>query len=200
MAGTAPAADSAGNIYLLAGNGTFDTTLNANGFPSSGDYGNSFLKISTSAGLKVADYFATFDTVAQSNADNDLGSGGVLLLPDLMDGSGMTRHLALGAGKDSNIYVVDRDNMGKFNPSANSNYQQISGGSGGRCVLEGGVFQQHGVLRSGGGCDQGILDQRCEAFGHACESDGEQLWVSGIDAEHFGQRKQQRNPVGCGEC
>jgi hypothetical protein len=136
MAGTAPAADSAGNIYLLAGNGTFDTTLNANGFPSSGDYGNSFLKISTSSGLAVADYFATFDTVAQSNADNDLGSGGVLLLPDLMDGSGMTRHLALGAGKDGNIYVVDRDNMGKFNPSTNSNYQEISG------ALGGGVFSK----------------------------------------------------------
>ncbi len=136
MAGTAPAADSAGNIYLLAGNGTFDTTLNASGFPSSGDYGNSFLKISTTAGLAVADYFATFDTVAQSNADNDLGSGGVLLLPDLMDGSGMTRHLALGAGKDGNIYVVDRDNMGKFNPSTNSNYQEISG------ALGGGVFSK----------------------------------------------------------
>jgi hypothetical protein len=140
MAGNAPAADSAGNIYLLDANGTFDTTLDGNGFPSGGDYGNAFLKISTSGGLKVADYFATFDTVAQSNADNDLGSGGVILLPDFTDGGGMTRHLAVGAGKDSNIYVVDRDNLGKFNPSANNNYQQVSGGLGGSVFSKAAYF------------------------------------------------------------
>jgi len=140
MAGNAPAADSAGNIYLLDANGTFDTTLDGNGFPSGGDYGNAFMKISTAGGLKVADYFATFDTVSQSNADNDLGSGGVVLLPDLTDGGGMTRHLAVGAGKDGNIYVVDRDNMGKFNPSSNNNYQQISGGLGGSVFSKAAYF------------------------------------------------------------
>jgi hypothetical protein len=40
MAGAGPAADSVGNIYLLAGNGTFDTTLDGSGFPSHGDFGN----------------------------------------------------------------------------------------------------------------------------------------------------------------
>ena len=76
MAGAGPAADSSGNIYFLTGNGTFDTTLDANGFPNQGDFGNSFVKVSTSGGLSVADYFAMSNTVSESNADEDLGSGG----------------------------------------------------------------------------------------------------------------------------
>ena len=131
MAGAGPAADSAGNIYLLDGNGTFDTTLNASGFPSLGNFGNAFLKISTTGGLAVADYFATFDTVSKSNADSDLGSGGTLVLPDLVDGAGQTRHLAVGAGKDAHIYVVDREMMGKWNASTNAIYQDITGALGG---------------------------------------------------------------------
>ncbi len=131
MAGAGPAADSAGNIYLLDGNGTFDTTLTGSGFPSHGDFGNAFLKVATSAGLSVADFFATFDTVQASDGDVDLGSGGTLVLPDLVDGLGLTRHLAVGAGKDAHIYVVDRDSMGKWNASSNRAYQDISGALGG---------------------------------------------------------------------
>jgi hypothetical protein len=131
MAGAGPAADAAGNIYLLDGNGTFDTTLNAGGFPSLGNFGNAFLKISTTGNLAVADYFATFDTVSKSNADSDLGSGGTLVLPDLVDGAGQTRHLAVGAGKDAHIYVVDREAMGKWNASTNAIYQDITGALGG---------------------------------------------------------------------
>jgi len=130
MAGAGPAADALGNVYLLDGNGTFDTTLNGSGFPSQGNFGNAFLKISTSSGLAVADYFATFNTVSQSNADTDLGSGGTLVLPDLADGTGRTRHLAVGAGKDAHIYVVDRGSMGKWNSSSNQIYQDISGALG----------------------------------------------------------------------
>ena len=136
MSGAGPAADSLGNIYFLAANGTFDTTLNANGFPVNGDYGNAFMKLSTSGNsLSVADYFTMRNTVAESNADQDLGSGGALLLPNLTDSSGNTRHLAVGAGKDSVIYVVDRDSMGKFNSTSDNIYQEISanglsGGSG----------------------------------------------------------------------
>jgi hypothetical protein len=131
MAGAGPAADPQGNIYVLDGNGTFDTTLTSAGFPNQGNFGNGFLKIATSSSLAVADYFATFDTVAATNADRDLGSGGTLVLPDLVDSIGAARHLAVGAGKDAHIYVVDRDSMGKFNPSANLNYQDINGALGG---------------------------------------------------------------------
>jgi hypothetical protein len=134
MAGAGPAADSAGNIYLLNGNGTFDTSLDASGFPRQRNFGNAFLKVSTSSGLAVADYFATFDTVAKSNADTDLGSGGTLVLPDLVDGTGQVRQLAVGAGKDAHIYVVDRASMGKWNASTNQIYQDITG------ALSGTVF------------------------------------------------------------
>jgi outer membrane protein assembly factor BamB len=129
--GAGPALDAGGSLYLLAGNGTFDTTLTASGFPASNDFGNGFLKIATSGQLSVSDYFATSDTVAQSNADYDLGSGGAMVLPDQIDSSGATRHLAIGAGKDGNMYIVDRDSMGKFDPTANHAYQVISGTLGG---------------------------------------------------------------------
>src|SRR5258708_3028033 len=125
MAGAGPAADSVGNIYLLDGNGTFDTTLDGSGFPSTRNFGNAFLKVSTGSGLAVADYFATFDTVAQSNADGDLGSGGTMVLPDLVDGTGGVRHLAVGAGKDGHIYVVAPASMGKWSPPSNPGYPDL---------------------------------------------------------------------------
>ena len=57
MAGAGLAADSSGNIYFLDANGDFDTNLTAQGFPTDGDYGNAFMKLSTSGGLAVEDYF-----------------------------------------------------------------------------------------------------------------------------------------------
>jgi hypothetical protein len=128
MSGGGLAADSSGNIYFLAANGTFDTTLDAKGFPADGDYGNAFIKLSTNSNsLSVADYFSMHNTVSESNADLDLGSGGALVLPDLMDGLGNTWHLAVGAGKDAVIYVVNRDSMGKFNPNNdNAIYQEVT--------------------------------------------------------------------------
>ena len=135
MAGGGPAADASGNVYLLTANGAFETTMDAKGFPSAQDYGNSFLKISSAAaGLSVLDYFTMSNEVAESNADQDLGSGGELLLPDLMDSTNTVRHLMVGAGKDGNIYVVDRDSMGKFNASSNKNYQTLTG------ALPGGIW------------------------------------------------------------
>ncbi len=126
MAGSGPAADSNGNIFLLGGNGTFDTTLTTQGFPIDGDYGNAFLKLSTTGGtLAVADYFNMYNTVTLSNADWDLGSGGVMVLPDITDNGGQVHHLAVGAGKEGNIYIVDRDNMGKWNPNNNNNVYQV---------------------------------------------------------------------------
>jgi outer membrane protein assembly factor BamB len=133
-AGGGPAADTLGNIYLMAGNGTFDTTLDASSFPNHRNFGNAFLALSTSPGLAVADYFATFDTVAQSAADLDLGSGGPIVLPALTDSSQQTRRLVVGVGKDRRIFVLDRDRMGKFDADRNNVYQELSG------VLAGGMF------------------------------------------------------------
>ena len=140
MSGGGMAADSAGNIFLLDGNGTFDPKLDAAGMPVNGDFGNTFLKLSPKGNtLRVADYFAPHDTVLNSDQDRDLGSGGLLLLPDLKDDHGITRHLAVGAGKanfrsgKTVIYVVNRDAMGKFNPASDGAlYQKISNGLGGK--------------------------------------------------------------------
>lgn len=125
MSGAGLAADSSGNIYFLAGNGTFDTTLNSQGFPEKGDYGNAFMKLSTAGQkLAVSDYFMMHDTVEESRKDLDLGSGGAMVLPDLQDNSGKAHDLAVGAGKDDIIYVVNRDSMGKFNPNNDSTIYQ----------------------------------------------------------------------------
>lgn len=135
MAGGGPSADSAGNVYLLSANGVFETTADAQGFPNMQDYGNSFLKLATTGGtLTVADYFAMSNEVAESYSDIDLGSGGQLLLPDLTDDTHAVRHLMIGAGKDTNLYVVSRDAMGKFNPAKNLIWQELDG------VLPGGIW------------------------------------------------------------
>ncbi len=126
QAGAGPAVDSAGNMYVLMGNGTFDVSLNSNGFPAKGDYGNGFVKISTAGGTTaVTDYFTMSNAVSESNADQDLGSGGAMVLPSLSDSQGNARSLAVGAGKDGNLYVVDRNNMGKFSPNTNTIYQEL---------------------------------------------------------------------------
>jgi hypothetical protein len=127
MSGAGLAGDTQGNIFFLDANGTFDSTLTANGFPVHGNFGNAFMKVSTTGNvLAAADYFAAYNLQSESDADQDLGSGGAMLLPDQTDAKGNIRHLAVGAGKDTNIYVVDRDNMGKFNASSNNAiYQEL---------------------------------------------------------------------------
>ena len=122
-------------LYFLDANGTFDTTLNSSGFPQNGDFGQAFLKVSTANNqLAVADYFEMYNGPSESNEDRDFGSGGALLLPAMQDTGGTTRNLAVGAGKDSNIYIVDRSNLGKFHASGNQIYQEIDG------VLSGGMW------------------------------------------------------------
>jgi len=142
-----PSADAAGNIYAMVGNGIFDTTLTAGGFPVGNDYGNAILKLSPAgSGLGVLDYFTMYNTVSESAGDSDLGSGGLMLLPDQLDATNTTRHLAVGAGKDHNIYLVDRDNMGKFVPGAQSNsyayevFNPFPANSPGGCNGIAGVF------------------------------------------------------------
>ncbi len=128
MSGAGLAADASGNIYFLDANGTLDPTVNGNGFPINADYGNAIVELSTANSSRaVADYFEPYNSISESNADVDLGSGGALLLPDLTDSSGKVRHLIVGAGKDRNIYIGDRDNLGKYNSANNGNlYQELT--------------------------------------------------------------------------
>jgi hypothetical protein len=134
-AGSGLTADNDGNIYFLDANGVFDSTLNSSGFPSQGDFGNAFVKLTMQAGLlTVADYFEMDNGQTESEDDTDLGSGGAILLPIMKDASGNTWQLAAGAGKDGNLYLVNRNSMGKFNPNANNIRQELSG------VLPGGIW------------------------------------------------------------
>jgi len=114
MGGNGPLVGGATNLYFEVGNGNFDGTT---------EYGDSFVKLSTSSGLAVADYFTPFDQAALSSADRDLGSGGPVLLPDSV-GSISHPHLILGAGKAGTIYLIDRDNMGQFNAANDSQIVQ----------------------------------------------------------------------------
>jgi hypothetical protein len=103
QSGDGLAADSSGNVFFVTGDGTFDANSGGR------DYGDSIIKIS-SAGA-VLDYFTPHDHATMNAGDLDLGSGGTILLPDQ---PGAHTHLALSAGKNGTIYVVDRDNMGHY--------------------------------------------------------------------------------------
>ncbi|NYH23845.1 hypothetical protein GGD40_003324 [Paraburkholderia bryophila] len=132
MAGSGMSSDGT-SLYAVGANGTFGTTLNAQGFPVDGDYGDSAIKM-TLGTLQITDYFAMDNVVAEASADNDYGSGGVMLLPDQTTAAGVVKHLAVTAGKDNNIYILDRDSMGKFSPTANNIWQELVG------TLAGGIW------------------------------------------------------------
>jgi outer membrane protein assembly factor BamB len=112
QAGGAPAADDDGNVYFATGNGGFDA--NTGGL----DFGDSVIKSGTplNGRLTVFDYFTPHDEQSLDDQDLDLGSGGPMLLPTQRPGSPHQHLLTLG-GKGGVIYLIDRDNMGHFNPN-----------------------------------------------------------------------------------
>jgi hypothetical protein len=142
MSGAGPAVDSLGNIYFADANGDFGSMLDSSGFPSNGDYGNAFIKLSTSPGLAVSDFFEMDNEAVENAEDADLGSGGAVVLPDMYDISGNTVHLAITGGKDGNLYVANRDSMGKFSASNNNIYQELQG------ALPGGLFSAPAYFNS----------------------------------------------------
>jgi hypothetical protein len=135
------AADSKGNIFLAQANGVFDTTLNAGGFPDEGDYGNALLRLSTKGGLAVADYWVMYNQSVENPHDSDLGSGGAILLTE-KDSTGKIWDLALAAGKDENLYIVNRENMGKYNSTRNNIYQELTD------ALPGSIFSTPAAISS----------------------------------------------------
>jgi hypothetical protein len=101
-----PAADDGGQIYVPTANGTFDASAGGR------DYADSVLKLALEgASFRIRDYFTPHDQQELSDADQDLGSCGPLLLPDQ---PGPHPHLLVQATKGAMIYVIDRDAMGKF--------------------------------------------------------------------------------------
>ncbi len=111
--GVGPAADAAGKIYIVSGNGTFDANTGGR------DYGDSVIKLDPANQLTVSGYFAPFNQQSLSDTDADLGSGGAILLPDSV-GSTTHPHLLVAAGKAGTVYVLDRDNLGGFHAGNDS--------------------------------------------------------------------------------
>ncbi|HVY06158.1 MAG TPA: pyrrolo-quinoline quinone [Burkholderiales bacterium] len=122
MSGGGPAADSSGNIYVMTGNGTFDPAATIPPVAPDNDFGESFLRLSTAGGLAVADFFTPANQDNLNLHDWDLGSGAPVVLPDSM-GSSAYPHLLLGADKQGSLYLIDRDNMGRYSAVANANLQ-----------------------------------------------------------------------------
>lgn len=104
MGGGGLAVDSDNNLYFSTGDGNFNAFPNTNGT----EYGDSLIKLSTAGGLSVADYFTPYDESRYSTNDLDVGSGGVILLPDQ---PGPYPHLMIGAGKPQQAYLINRDMM-----------------------------------------------------------------------------------------
>jgi hypothetical protein len=127
MAGCGPAADAEGNIFVSTGNGTFDVNPMSQYSPA---YGDSIVKLSTTKGLSVADYFTPFDQQNLDDTDADLGSGGVVLVPGTVQFNGHT-HLLVQSGKEGKIYVVDRDQMGHNDPNSDYVAQFLGNAVGG---------------------------------------------------------------------
>lgn len=138
QAGNAFAVDSDGDLFVSTGNGTFDTTLNAAGFPVNGNYGDSIVKLavdptSTPAnqningwGLKVVDYFTPSDQQVLSDEDLDQGSGGAIVLPSSA-GSAANPNLLIQGGKSGTLYLMAQDGMGGFNATTDQVVQEASG-------------------------------------------------------------------------
>jgi hypothetical protein len=114
-------------LYFAVGN-NFRVTGGPPGFdPPSGNYGETVLKLDPRASgqtLAVADYFTPFNWQALDNGDLDLGSGGTMLLPDSV-GSSQHQHLIVETGKTGRLYLIDRDNMGKFNSDHDAVVQEL---------------------------------------------------------------------------
>ena len=126
MSGAGPAADAAGGIYFETGNGTFSTN------PPPLNLGDSFVRLQPSGtNLSVADYYTPYNQSNLNASDADLGSGGALVLPDTV-GSATHPHLLVGCGKQGTVYLVDRDQMGHYSSTSDSQIvQSLPGAVGG---------------------------------------------------------------------
>jgi hypothetical protein len=141
MGAGGPSADAAGNVFLVTGNGTLGPSLT---LTQPEGFGDSFVKLTTTGGLAVADYFTPFNEAILAEMDLDLGSEAGLIPPAQ---GGPFPDEIIGAGKQGTIYVVNRDSMGKYNPNANLVVQTITGSSSG---YYGGAAYWNGSVYIGG--------------------------------------------------
>src|SRR3954471_2893094 len=114
--GMGMAADAEGNLYVVTGNGTAGVA----GDPTSPtNRGSSALKLAPSgASLQVASYFTPFNYQLLNDQDLDYGGMGALLIPN----SGYF----LTGGKDGNLYLLNKDDMGGYQPASNQVQQVVA--------------------------------------------------------------------------
>ena len=123
QADNAPAADAQGNIFVATGNGLFTAATNGR------DYGDTLLKMGIDNGkLTVRDYFTPSNEARMNQSDQDLGSGGPILLPDQ---PGPHPHLVLIGGKNGYMFVLDRDRLGHLQTTAANPVLQVLHFAGG---------------------------------------------------------------------
>jgi hypothetical protein len=116
QSGIGTAADAEGNIYVATGNGTFDANLGGT------DYSDCFLRLTTSSGIAVADYFSPYNQGIMGADDLDLGSGGVVVLPTQ---PGPVPNLLVGGGKTGALYLVNRADLGGYGPGSDNIVQEL---------------------------------------------------------------------------
>jgi hypothetical protein len=124
MSGCGPSADSTGGLYVSIANGPFEVENGVAG----PDFGDSVVRLThAERGLAVSDFFTPFDQAVMAKNDLDLGSAGILLLPDQ---PGPNPHLIVTSAKNGHIYLLNRDNLGSYNTNGNRNpgvVQELSG-------------------------------------------------------------------------
>jgi len=155
MGGGAPAVDSSGYIYLITGNGTFDANTGGS------NYGDSVVKLSTASGLSVADYFTPLDQATLDANDTDFGSGAATVLVD--QPSAPVQHLVIGGGKQGNLFLLNRDNLGKFHSSTNKVVETVNLGNS---IFATPVFFQNNLYVAGvGALKQFVFNPATGQFG-----------------------------------
>jgi Legume lectin domain/Chitobiase/beta-hexosaminidase C-terminal domain/PQQ-like domain len=144
MSGSGIAADTlnptgnspGGRLFVATGNGTFDATTP---YTNNMDYGDSLVRLHLNNGvMTVADDFTPLNQASLNGADQDVASGGVLILPDQ---TGSHTHELFQTGKEGRFYIVDRDNMGGYSTSADNIAQEIPvNGSSGSVPIPAGIW------------------------------------------------------------
>ena len=144
MSGGAPAIDSSNNLYVISGNGTFDT---------SGDYGDSFIKLSpTGNPMTVVDSFTPYNQADLTATDKDLGAGGAAILVDLPQGA-PHRQLIVGGGKGitfgGELYVLDRTSLGGYQQGSGATDKVVQEFSFNHAIFATGAFWQNTLFIAG---------------------------------------------------
>jgi Chitobiase/beta-hexosaminidase C-terminal domain/Legume lectin domain/Bacterial lectin len=109
-----------GRMFVATGNGDYTATK-----PYSGnmDYGDSHLNLDLTGGVPtITDEFTTNQQAKLNANDGDVGAGGVMILPTLTTGS--DTHLLVQAGKGGTLYLLNRDNLGGYNTTADQALQE----------------------------------------------------------------------------